>query len=135
MGKNSNLTLSSKLSVLFSQGRFSQQGKLLLQGSFSISYENKKDKTVKDQLSRFKAQQRHVFVYENSVMFCKKREEKSDNSRQGTPRADYLYKSSLEVRLNRQCQRCVCVCVWLCICVGAWVCVCGWIEVFVYVLQ
>lgn len=81
-----------------SQSRLSQLGKLILQGAFSISYDNKKDgKTIiKDQLSRLKVQQRQVFVFENAVIFCKKRDE---NTRHGAggPQTGYTYKSQLQV--------------------------------------
>ena len=61
-----------------------------MQGSFSVWTEHKKDK-IKD--LRFKPMQRHVFLYEKLVLFCKKREDP-----QHVEKATYTYKSSLEVR-------------------------------------
>ncbi|XP_014215398.1 guanine nucleotide exchange factor DBS-like isoform X2 [Copidosoma floridanum] len=47
-------------------GDLSAQGELLLQGSFSVWSSNKKDR-----LLRLKPSQRHIFLYEKSVIFCK----------------------------------------------------------------
>ncbi|KAF5275360.1 hypothetical protein FQR65_LT04188 [Abscondita terminalis] len=44
----------------------SQQGDLLLQGSFSVWTENKKDLKL-----RLKPMQRHIFLYQKAVLFCK----------------------------------------------------------------
>ncbi|KAF2903495.1 hypothetical protein ILUMI_02685 [Ignelater luminosus] len=44
----------------------SQQGNLLLQGSFSVWSENKKDLKL-----RIKPMQRHIFLYQKAVLFCK----------------------------------------------------------------
>ena len=79
------------------QGRLSQQGKLLLQDTFDISYESKKDKrALKEHISRLKAPQRQVFLYENVVLFCKRRDDDTRIKRSGS--AAYIYKSALEVR-------------------------------------
>lgn len=44
----------------------SQQGELLLQGSFSVWTENKKDLRL-----RLKSMQRHIFLYQKVMLFCK----------------------------------------------------------------
>ncbi|XP_031336912.1 guanine nucleotide exchange factor DBS-like isoform X1 [Photinus pyralis] len=44
----------------------SQQGDLLLQGSFSVWTENKKDLKL-----RLKPMRRHIFLYQKAVLFCK----------------------------------------------------------------
>lgn len=44
----------------------SQQGELLLQGSFSVWIENKKDLRL-----RLKPMRRHLFLYQKSLLFCK----------------------------------------------------------------
>lgn len=44
----------------------SQQGELLLQGSFSVWTENKKDLRL-----RLKPMQRHIFLYQKVMLFCK----------------------------------------------------------------
>lgn len=58
---------------------------------------------VKD-LARFKPMQRHLFLYDQMLLFCKKREETSDGHEK-TP--SYSFKHSLKVR-HSVCQ-CVCV--------------------------
>lgn len=44
----------------------SQQGELLMQGSFSVWAENKKDIRL-----RIKPMQRHIFLYSKAMLFCK----------------------------------------------------------------
>ncbi|CAH0388373.1 unnamed protein product [Bemisia tabaci] len=50
-------------------GNILELGNLLLQGSFSVSTENKKDRLKE---LRLKPMQRHLFLYENAILFCKK---------------------------------------------------------------
>ncbi|ELU03898.1 hypothetical protein CAPTEDRAFT_228658 [Capitella teleta] len=70
------------------QGNLADLGHLLMQGSFSVWTEHKKDK-IRD--LRFKPMQRHIFLYENKVLFCKKKEDA-----QNAEKAGYIYKNSLE---------------------------------------
>ncbi|PVD18636.1 hypothetical protein C0Q70_21186 [Pomacea canaliculata] len=51
------------------------QGKLLMHGSFSVWMEHKHDR-IRD--LRFKAMQRHLFLYERSLLLCKKKEENNE---------------------------------------------------------
>lgn len=51
---------------------------------------------VKD-LARFKPMQRHLFLYDQMLLFCKKREETSDGHEK-TP--SYSFKHSLKVRMR-----------------------------------
>nr|XP_006811250.1 PREDICTED: guanine nucleotide exchange factor DBS-like [Saccoglossus kowalevskii] len=54
------------------EGNLSEQGKLLMQGSFSVWVEHKKN-NIRD--IRFKPMQRHLFLYEKLFLFCKRRED------------------------------------------------------------
>ena len=71
------------------QGNLSEQGRLLMQGNFSVWTDHKKDKMSLD--LRFKPMQRQIFLYEKLVLFCKKKEDPNDH------KASYIYKSSLQV--------------------------------------
>nr|XP_015837407.1 PREDICTED: guanine nucleotide exchange factor DBS isoform X1 [Tribolium castaneum]XP_015837728.1 PREDICTED: guanine nucleotide exchange factor DBS isoform X1 [Tribolium castaneum]XP_015837982.1 PREDICTED: guanine nucleotide exchange factor DBS isoform X1 [Tribolium castaneum] len=64
----------------------SQQGDLLLQGSFSIWVENKKDLRL-----RLKPLRRHVFLYQKSILFCKAASKSSHN------KATYQFKHYLKM--------------------------------------
>jgi hypothetical protein len=65
-------------------GELSDLGKLLMQGSFNVWMEDKKTK-IKD--IRFKAMQRHVFLYEKRFLFCKKKDDVQSDS--------YIFKNEL----------------------------------------
>jgi hypothetical protein len=73
----------------FLQGSLGDLGRLLMQGSFSVWEKDKKDK-FRD--IRFKPMQRHIFLYEKKILFCKKKEDP-----QNAEKAGYIYKHSLEV--------------------------------------
>lgn len=51
------------------QEELSELGELLMQGSFSVWPESKKDR-LRD--LRLKPMQRHIFLYQKALMFCKK---------------------------------------------------------------
>ncbi|OCT66092.1 hypothetical protein XELAEV_18042346mg [Xenopus laevis] len=53
-------------------------GRILMQGSFSVWITHKKGPTKMKELARFKPMQRHLFLYERALVFCKKREEHGD---------------------------------------------------------
>lgn len=55
-----------QISITGFPGDLSQQGELLLQGSFSVWVENKKDLRL-----RLKPLRRHLFLYQKSLVFCK----------------------------------------------------------------
>ncbi|XP_070538296.1 guanine nucleotide exchange factor DBS-like isoform X3 [Ptychodera flava] len=70
-------------------GNLSEQGKLLMQGSFSVWLEHKKN-NIRD--LRFKPMQRHLFLYEKSVLFCKKRDDDGYMDK-----TTYSYKNSIKM--------------------------------------
>uniref|UniRef100_A0A674EKX1 Guanine nucleotide exchange factor DBS-like n=1 Tax=Salmo trutta TaxID=8032 RepID=A0A674EKX1_SALTR len=70
-------------------------GKLLMQGSFNVWTDHKKGHSKVKDLARFKPMQRHLFLYNKMLLFCKKREETTDEK----PSPSYSFKHSLKVRL------------------------------------
>ncbi|KAJ8986252.1 hypothetical protein NQ317_009960 [Molorchus minor] len=64
----------------------SQQGELLLQGSFSVWMENKKDLRL-----RLKPMRRHLFLYQKALLFCKPVSKATHN------KATYQYKHYLKM--------------------------------------
>lgn len=64
----------------------SQQGDLLLQGSFSVWIENKKDLRI-----RLKPVRRHIFLYQKSILFCKSTSKSMHN------KATYQFKHYLKM--------------------------------------
>ncbi|CAL8356346.1 unnamed protein product [Merluccius merluccius] len=57
------------------EGELCELGRVLLQGSFSVWISHKKGPTRMKELARFKPMQRHLFLYERALLFCKRREE------------------------------------------------------------
>uniref|UniRef100_A0A8C5DVE1 Guanine nucleotide exchange factor DBS-like n=1 Tax=Gouania willdenowi TaxID=441366 RepID=A0A8C5DVE1_GOUWI len=76
------------------EGNLSELGKLLMQGSFSVWTEHKKGHSKVKDLARFKPMQRHLFLYDKMLLFCKKREETTDGHEK-TP--SYSFKHSLKM--------------------------------------
>ncbi|KAJ8670670.1 hypothetical protein QAD02_001929 [Eretmocerus hayati] len=66
-------------------GDLGAQGDLLLQGSFSVWSSSKKDRLI-----RLKPSQRHIFLYEKAVIFCK------HSKPQAHTKATYHYKRYLK---------------------------------------
>lgn len=64
----------------------SQQGDLLLQGSFSVWAESKRDLRL-----RLKPMQRHIFLYQKAILFCKPASKTAHN------KATYQFKHYLEM--------------------------------------
>ncbi|KAF3694687.1 Guanine nucleotide exchange factor DBS DBL's big sister MCF2-transforming sequence-like protein [Channa argus] len=60
------------------EGNLSDLGKLLMQGSFSVWTEHKKGHAKVKDLARFKPMQRHLFLHEKALLFCKRREENGE---------------------------------------------------------
>ncbi|XP_069749640.1 proto-oncogene DBL isoform X2 [Narcine bancroftii] len=56
-------------------GNLEEFGPVLMQGSFNIWINHKKGPTKMKDLARFKPMQRHLFLHETALVFCKKREE------------------------------------------------------------
>nr|DBA20934.1 TPA: hypothetical protein GDO54_017665 [Pyxicephalus adspersus] len=59
-------------------GDINDLGRILMQGSFSVWITHKKGPTKMKELARFKPMQRHLFLYERALVFCKRREEHGD---------------------------------------------------------
>uniref|UniRef100_A0A7M4FEB2 MCF.2 cell line derived transforming sequence like n=1 Tax=Crocodylus porosus TaxID=8502 RepID=A0A7M4FEB2_CROPO len=76
------------------QGNLNELGKLLMQGSFSVWTDHKKGHSKVKDLARFKPMQRHLFLHEKAVLFCKKREENGEGYEKAP---SYSYKHSLNM--------------------------------------
>ncbi|XP_069049824.1 proto-oncogene DBL isoform X2 [Lepisosteus oculatus] len=57
------------------EGDLSDLGRVLMQGSFSVWISHRKGPTKMKDLARFKPMQRHLFLHERALLFCKRREE------------------------------------------------------------
>lgn len=66
-----------------------------MQGSFNVWTDHKKGHSKVKDLARFKPMQRHLFLHEKAVLFCKKREENGEGYEKAP---SYSYKHSLNVR-------------------------------------
>ncbi|XP_055464475.1 guanine nucleotide exchange factor DBS isoform X7 [Psammomys obesus] len=75
-------------------GNLGDLGKLLMQGSFSVWTDHKKGHTKVKELARFKPMQRHLFLHEKAILFCKKREENGEGYEKAP---SYSYKQSLNM--------------------------------------
>uniref|UniRef100_A0A8B9SIT9 MCF.2 cell line derived transforming sequence like n=1 Tax=Anas platyrhynchos TaxID=8839 RepID=A0A8B9SIT9_ANAPL len=84
---------SYKYHFLF-QGNLNELGKLLMQGSFNVWTDHKKGHSKVKDLARFKPMQRHLFLHEKAVLFCKKREENGEGYEKAP---SYSYKHSLNM--------------------------------------
>uniref|UniRef100_A0A8V0Z2R4 MCF.2 cell line derived transforming sequence n=3 Tax=Gallus gallus TaxID=9031 RepID=A0A8V0Z2R4_CHICK len=67
-----------QISITGYDGDLSELGKVLMQGSFSVWTGHRKGPTKMKDLARFKPMQRHLFLYEKALVFCKKREDHGD---------------------------------------------------------
>ncbi|TNN04370.1 hypothetical protein fugu_001399 [Takifugu bimaculatus] len=76
------------------EGNLSELGKLLMQGSFSVWTEHKKGHAKVKDLARFKPMQRHLFLHEKALLFCKRREENGEGYEKAP---SYSFKHSLSV--------------------------------------
>lgn len=86
-----------RFSLLY-QGNLSELGKLLMQGSFSVWTEHKKGHAKVKDLARFKPMQRHIFLHEKALLFCKRREESGEGYEKAP---SYSFKQSLSVSASR----------------------------------
>ncbi|XP_075335443.1 guanine nucleotide exchange factor DBS isoform X6 [Odontesthes bonariensis] len=77
------------------EGNLSELGKLLMQGSFSVWTEHKKGHAKVKDLARFKPMQRHLFLHEKALLFCKKREENGEGYEKAP---SYSFKQSLSMQ-------------------------------------
>uniref|UniRef100_A0A3Q3EGJ4 MCF.2 cell line derived transforming sequence like n=1 Tax=Labrus bergylta TaxID=56723 RepID=A0A3Q3EGJ4_9LABR len=76
------------------EGNMSELGKLLMQGSFSVWTEHKKGHAKVKDLARFKPMQRHIFLHEKALIFCKRREENGEGYEKAP---SYSFKQSLSM--------------------------------------
>ncbi|XP_061696662.1 guanine nucleotide exchange factor DBS-like isoform X2 [Syngnathoides biaculeatus] len=76
------------------EGNLSDLGKLLMQGSFSVWTEHKKGHAKVKDLARFKPMQRHIFLHEKALLFCKRREESGEGYEKAP---SYSFKQSLSM--------------------------------------
>ncbi|XP_051540306.1 proto-oncogene DBL-like isoform X1 [Myxocyprinus asiaticus] len=60
------------------EGELSNLGRVLMQGSFSVWINHRKGPTRMKDMARFKPMQRHLFLHERALLFCKKREESGE---------------------------------------------------------
>lgn len=87
----------SSLTIRLFQGDLSQLGRVVLQGGFSVWISHKRAAVRMKEMARFKPMQRHLFLYEHAVLFCKRRDEDSPDR---TP--FYSFKSCLRVNAPSQ---------------------------------
>lgn len=80
------------LSVSLTQGDLSHLGRVVMQGSCSVWISHKRAAVRMKELARFKPMQRHLFLYEHALLFCKRRDEDNHDR---TP--FYSFKSCLRV--------------------------------------
>ncbi|XP_076839378.1 guanine nucleotide exchange factor DBS isoform X4 [Brachyhypopomus gauderio] len=76
------------------EGNLSELGRLLMQGSFSVWTEHKKGHVKVKDLARFKPMQRHLFLHERALLFCKRREESGEGYEKAP---SYSFKHSLSM--------------------------------------
>ena len=69
-----------------------------MQGPFNVWQQHKRDHKIID--IRFKPMQRHLFLYEQSLIFCKKIN-KEDLRSPDQDGATYIYKSSINVSVKQ----------------------------------
>uniref|UniRef100_A0AAZ3NPC8 Mcf.2 cell line derived transforming sequence-like a n=1 Tax=Oncorhynchus tshawytscha TaxID=74940 RepID=A0AAZ3NPC8_ONCTS len=69
------------------EGSLTELGRLLMQGSFSVWTEHKKGHAKVKDLARFKPMQRHLFLHEKALLFCKRREESGEGYEKKAPSA------------------------------------------------
>uniref|UniRef100_A0A8C6R317 Mcf.2 transforming sequence n=1 Tax=Nannospalax galili TaxID=1026970 RepID=A0A8C6R317_NANGA len=61
-------------------GNLNELGKMIIQGGFSVWIGHRKGATKMKDFARFKAMQRHLFLYEKAVVFCKRRVESGEGA-------------------------------------------------------
>ncbi|CAN9498186.1 unnamed protein product [Ophioblennius macclurei] len=76
------------------EGNLSDLGRLMMQGSFSVWTEHKKGHAKVKDLARFKPMQRHLFLHEKALLFCKRREENGEGYEKAP---SYSFKHSLSM--------------------------------------
>lgn len=82
------------VSVYLTQGDLGQLGRVVMQGGFSVWISHKRAAVRMKELPRFKPMQRHLFLYDHALLFCKRRD---DDNHDRTP--FYSFKSCLRVTI------------------------------------
>ncbi|XP_073711306.1 guanine nucleotide exchange factor DBS isoform X2 [Misgurnus anguillicaudatus] len=77
------------------EGNLADLGRLLMQGSFSVWAEHKRGHVKVMELARFKPMQRHLFLHEKALLFCKRREESGEGYEKAP---SYSFKQELSMR-------------------------------------
>ncbi|XP_029020159.1 proto-oncogene DBL isoform X2 [Betta splendens] len=77
------------------EGDLCELGRVLMQGSFSVWLSHKRGPTRMKELARFKPMQRHLFLYERALLFCKRREEHGGDGGDKAP--SYGFKHCLKM--------------------------------------
>uniref|UniRef100_G1PHT2 MCF.2 cell line derived transforming sequence n=1 Tax=Myotis lucifugus TaxID=59463 RepID=G1PHT2_MYOLU len=75
-------------------GNLNELGKMIVQGAFSVWTGHKKGATKMKDFARFKPMQRHLFLYEKAIVFCKRRVESGEGSGRYP---SYSFKRSLKM--------------------------------------
>uniref|UniRef100_A0A8C5MYC2 MCF.2 cell line derived transforming sequence n=1 Tax=Leptobrachium leishanense TaxID=445787 RepID=A0A8C5MYC2_9ANUR len=83
-----------QISITGYNGDINDLGRIFMQGSFSVWITHKKGPTKMKELARFKPMQRHLFLYERALVFCKRREDPGDGHNK-TP--SYSFKHFLKM--------------------------------------
>ncbi|XP_024921631.1 proto-oncogene DBL [Cynoglossus semilaevis] len=81
-----------QISIIGYQGDLSQLGRVVMQGSCSVWISHKRAAVRMKELARFKPMQRHLFLYDHALLFCKRRDE---DNHERTP--FYSFKSCLRM--------------------------------------
>ncbi|XP_012520717.1 PREDICTED: proto-oncogene DBL isoform X2 [Propithecus coquereli] len=61
-------------------GNLNELGKMIIQGGFSVWIGHRKGATKMKDFARFKPMQRHLFLYEKAIIFCKRRVESGEGA-------------------------------------------------------
>ncbi|KAM4818976.1 proto-oncogene DBL isoform 2-T2 [Thomomys bottae] len=61
-------------------GNLNELGKMIIQGGFSVWTGHRKGPTKMKDFARFKPMQRHLFLYEKAIIFCKRRVESREDA-------------------------------------------------------
>ncbi|MCJ8734061.1 hypothetical protein PDJAM_G00231090 [Pangasius djambal] len=83
-----------QISITGYEGDLGDLGRVLMQGSFSVWISHKRGATRVKELARFKPMQRHLFLYERALLFCKRREDHGEHANK-TP--SYSFKHCLKM--------------------------------------
>uniref|UniRef100_A0A8C6DCR0 MCF.2 cell line derived transforming sequence n=1 Tax=Moschus moschiferus TaxID=68415 RepID=A0A8C6DCR0_MOSMO len=75
-------------------GNLNELGKMIMQGAFSVWIGHKKGTTKMKDFARFKPMQRHLFLYEKAIIFCKRRVESGEG---GDRYPSYSFKHCLKM--------------------------------------